>query len=204
MESNEQSKVTQLLSHIESLLYHIKAEVTKPNKIQKIWLERLTLCKNILEWSIRKYNIFFKGTPEVVKKGYIFYCELGFNIGSEQSSKRPVVVLQNDKGNSSSPTTIVAPISTHRGMTVLKEENGRYYIKYLDDKGNECSKKLDYYEIPIEIKPGFKKDVTGYINLAQIRTVSKKRLEKSHVAVINESTETKLKPAILRLLEMPE
>jgi mRNA interferase MazF len=202
MDNKEQSDIKLLLSEIAKLLEKIKSQITKPNKIEKIWLEHLVLGKKILEWSLKKYRIFFKGTPDVVKKGYIFFCELGFNIGSEQNHKRPVVVLQNDKGNSSSPTTIVAPITTHRGMTVLKEENGKYYIKYLDDQGNECYKKLDYYEIPIEIMPDYKKEITGYINLAQIRTISKKRLEKSHVAIVNERTFNKIKPALLQLFDM--
>ncbi|WP_051585847.1 type II toxin-antitoxin system PemK/MazF family toxin [Caldanaerobius polysaccharolyticus] len=119
MDNKEQPEITLLLSDIAKLLEKIKSQITKPNKIEKIWLEHLVLGKKILEWSLKKYRIFFKGTPDVVKKGYIFFCELGFNIGSEQNHKRPVIVLQNDKGNSSSPTTIVAPITTHRGMTVL-------------------------------------------------------------------------------------
>jgi len=39
------------------------------------------------------------------------------NIGSGQSEKRPCVILQNDKGNLSSPNTIVAPI-THTRSTL--------------------------------------------------------------------------------------
>lgn len=91
-------------------------QVSKPNKVENIWKEHLELGKLILEWTIRKYKISFKGEPQVVKKMYIFYCELGFHIGSEQKGKRPVVILQNDKGNSRSSTTIVAPITTHRGI----------------------------------------------------------------------------------------
>jgi mRNA-degrading endonuclease toxin of MazEF toxin-antitoxin module len=50
--------------------------------------------------------------------------------------------------------------------------------------------------------PDYKKEITGYINLAQIRTISKKRLEKSHVAIINERTFNKIKPALLQLFDM--
>jgi len=134
----------------------------------------LQLGKKIIEWSLKKYKIFYKGAPNIVKKGFIFYCELGFNIGSEQGDKRPVVILQNNKGNSSSTTTIVAPITTHRGMKVIGEENGKTTIKFIDNNGIEHAKKLDYYEIPVNIEPGYKREITGYINLAQIRTISKK------------------------------
>lgn len=176
-----------LIKEITDLADEYKKQVSKPNKVENIWKERLELGKSILEWTVRKYKISFKGEPQVVKKRYIFYCELGFNIGSEQKGKRPVVILQNDKGNSSSPTTIVAPITTHRSMKIIGQtSNGKIKIELVNDDGAKRQKVLDYYEIPIEIEPGYKKEIIGYINLAQIRTVSKKRLEKSHVAMITE------------------
>ena len=48
----------------------------------------------------------------MVTKGEIYYADLEPVIGSEQGGVRPVVILQNDKGNEFSPTTIVAPITT--------------------------------------------------------------------------------------------
>lgn len=48
----------------------------------------------------------------VIKRGDIFYAYLGPVIGSEQDGIRPVVILQNNKGNKYSPTVIVAPITT--------------------------------------------------------------------------------------------
>ncbi|MBP8617675.1 MAG: type II toxin-antitoxin system PemK/MazF family toxin [Candidatus Pacebacteria bacterium] len=110
-----------LIKDIADLTDKYKKLVSEPNKIASVWKERLKLGKNIIEWSIRKYKICFKGGPQVVKKKYIFYCELGFNIGSEQQGRRPVVILQNDKGNSKSPITIVAPISTHRGLKIIEQ-----------------------------------------------------------------------------------
>ncbi|MBE6864947.1 MAG: type II toxin-antitoxin system PemK/MazF family toxin [Ruminococcus flavefaciens] len=46
-----------------------------------------------------------------IRRGDIFVTDLesvGENVGSEQSSKRPAVIIQNDTGNEYSPTTIVA------------------------------------------------------------------------------------------------
>jgi mRNA interferase MazF len=50
----------------------------------------------------------------IVKKGEIYYANLSGTIGSEQSGKRPVIIIQNDIGNKYSPTTIVAAITTHK------------------------------------------------------------------------------------------
>lgn len=44
-------------------------------------------------------------------RGELYYADLGRGIGSEQEGCRPVVILQNDVGNTYSPTTIIAPIS---------------------------------------------------------------------------------------------
>ena len=47
-----------------------------------------------------------------IKWGQIYYCNLNSNLGSEQNGIRPVMVLQTNKLNNKSNTTIVAAIST--------------------------------------------------------------------------------------------
>lgn len=47
-----------------------------------------------------------------LKRGEIFFAELNPVQGSEQGGIRPVLVVQNDVGNSYSPTTIVLPITS--------------------------------------------------------------------------------------------
>ena len=54
-------------------------------------------------------------SSKVPERGDVFYADLSGieqTIGSEQTGRRPVVVLQNDVGNKHSPTTIVAIITT--------------------------------------------------------------------------------------------
>ena len=46
-----------------------------------------------------------------VKRGEIYYANLCPIVGSEQGGIRPVVILQNNKGNLHSRTTIVAAIT---------------------------------------------------------------------------------------------
>ncbi|MBE6113757.1 MAG: type II toxin-antitoxin system PemK/MazF family toxin [Erysipelotrichaceae bacterium] len=48
----------------------------------------------------------------VVHRGDIYYADLSPVMGSEQGGIRPVVVVQNEKGNRFSKTVIIAPIST--------------------------------------------------------------------------------------------
>ncbi len=47
-----------------------------------------------------------------VKRGDIVLCDLGSKTGSVQKGLRPVLVLQHNQYNESSPTTIIAPISS--------------------------------------------------------------------------------------------
>lgn len=47
-----------------------------------------------------------------VKWGDICYVDFGENEGSEQNGIRPAIIIQNDKGNTYSPTTIVASITS--------------------------------------------------------------------------------------------
>ena len=48
----------------------------------------------------------------MIHRGEIYYAGLSPVVGSEQGGYRPVVVLQNNKGNRYSTTIIVAPISS--------------------------------------------------------------------------------------------
>ncbi|MGN0498388.1 MAG: type II toxin-antitoxin system PemK/MazF family toxin [Acutalibacteraceae bacterium] len=49
-----------------------------------------------------------------VKRGEIYFADLSPVVGSEQMGTRPVLILQNDKGNKHSPTTIVAAITSRK------------------------------------------------------------------------------------------
>jgi len=66
----------------------------------------------------------------------VFWVDLNPVKGSEQAGRRPVVVIQNDVGNETAPTVIVAPLTTKsltkhypinvhlpRGVAGLKEHS---------------------------------------------------------------------------------
>jgi mRNA-degrading endonuclease toxin of MazEF toxin-antitoxin module/prophage antirepressor-like protein len=83
-----------------------------------------------------------------IRRGDIFFADLGQGVGSEQMGKRPVVVLQNDIGNKFSSTVIIAAITS----------NGKDFVTHLI-VGPECGLKMD-----------------SAIELEQIRTIDKRRL----------------------------
>ena len=52
-----------------------------------------------------------------VKRGEIYYADLSPVVGSEQGGVRPVLIVQNDTGNS--PTVIAAAITSQMGKAKL-------------------------------------------------------------------------------------
>ena len=67
----------------------------------------------------------------MIQRGQIYYANLGRTRGSEQGGIRPVVIVQNDIGNTFSTTTIVCPITsqyktnlpTHVGIKNLHKDS---------------------------------------------------------------------------------
>lgn len=49
-----------------------------------------------------------RGDVNTIKRGDLYFVDLPTGVGSEQSGKRPVVIIQNNIGNKYSPTVIVA------------------------------------------------------------------------------------------------
>ena len=47
-----------------------------------------------------------------MRRGDVYYADLSGSTGSEQGGVRPVVIVQNDKGNKHSNTVIIAPVSS--------------------------------------------------------------------------------------------
>jgi len=85
-----------------------------------------------------------------VRRGEIFWFDFGTPMGSVQGGKRLALVIQNDSGNFSSPTTIIAAITS-------KEKNS--YPFHVQITAQESGLKLD-----------------GTVLLEQILTVNKNRL----------------------------
>ncbi len=68
--------------------------------------------------------------PNEIRRGEIYWVNWDPGRGSEQTGKRPALIIQNDIGNKHSPTTIVAACSTAQKkpypfiVPVTKKESG--------------------------------------------------------------------------------
>ena len=66
-------------------------------------------------------------------RGNVFIADLNPTIGSEQSGRRPVVILSNDLNNKYSPTILIAPftkIIKKRNLPTHIYVKKTYYLKY--------------------------------------------------------------------------
>ena len=55
----------------------------------------------------------------VIRRGDMFYADLSPVVGSEQGGVRPVIIIQNDRGNKYSPTVIAAAITSQTNKNRL-------------------------------------------------------------------------------------
>ena len=105
-----------------------------------------------------------------MKRGEIYYANLGHNIGSEQSGTRPVIILQNDMGNRHAPTTIIAPLTTKN----TKHKIPTHY--WLDTKFANCPR-------------------DSMVLLEQVKVIDKSRLGK-YIGRVSEADQKQIDKAL--------
>ena len=74
------------------------------------------------EWTKEKVNLRYNGKlPKFpIYNNFIYWCNLGINIGSEQNKLRPVLILKTSKN---SPICTILPLTTKR-----LQDNFWFYI----------------------------------------------------------------------------
>ena len=120
----------------------------------------LVKSQKISRWNAQKlyYNIGKKSQRKwTVKRGEVYFADLGENIGSEENKIRPVVVLQSNAYNFHSPVFTVAIISSST-LTIPDIQipiTGKY--PFVDENGTT-------------------KNLCGAIDPGQIKTIGKERI----------------------------
>lgn len=89
---------------------------------------------------------------KIINRGDMYYADLDPIIGSEQGGVRPVLVIQNNRGNRYSPTVIVAAMSAR----IAGKANLPTHYK-------------------VRVYAGLQEE--SLVLLEQIRTIDKKRLK---------------------------
>lgn len=85
--------------------------IVKCREISSWILKQINFDKNSNNNHITKMKDSRKMHPVRPKRGEIFMADMGCNVGFEFKDYHPVLILQNDRGNIYSDTTVVLPIT---------------------------------------------------------------------------------------------
>ena len=105
-----------------------------------------------------------------IKRGDMYYANLAFGVGSEQSGFRPILIIQNNTGNKHSRTVIAALITSR----------------------TESKTKMPTH-CPIKAQQGLGHD--SLVLLEQIRTIDKARL-KEFIGTLDADAMSKIDKAL--------
>ncbi|PLS19604.1 hypothetical protein CVD28_04085 [Bacillus sp. M6-12] len=136
--------------------------------------------KNIISWAGEMMDLTIKErmVKEIYpRKGEIWTCNMGENVGCELNKIRPVLIVSNDKGNRNSPIVTVDPISNGEEMLPT-------HVKLHVDS-------FAYTE----------KSITGTVKSEQMKALSKARLGRK-IGEVTPETMVKVELSILISLGM--
>lgn len=110
----------------------------------------------------------------IPNRGDMYVANLGQGIGSEQANERPVVIVQNNKGNHYADTTIIVPITSKMKTRIPSHVIIHYGI-------------LTRYQ--------------GCVLTEQIRTISVNRLKK-YIGRLNDKDIRRIEKALMISLDL--
>ena len=104
-------------------------------------------------------------------RGEIYLVDLNGRVGSEQGGSRPAVIVQNDVGNTHSPTTIICPLtSKNKNMAAT-------HVSLLpEDAGVKQESIVLCEQICVVDKARIKKKLGRITNMKKIEDINEKIL----------------------------
>src|SRR5690349_13048554 len=105
-----------------------------------------------------------------MKRGEIYFAHLDPTMGSEINKKRPVVIISNDANNRAAETLTVLPITSN-------------------------VEKIYPFEVGLEVNES-NLPKKSKVQCQQIRTLSKKRFDRSLIAKLSEANIVKIEKAL--------
>lgn len=164
IEENKQEIQNSLNEYVKAI--NTKLQSNEDIKSVKKRVYNIKKLNNYVSWvteQIKMNDNALKDIRVIPRRGEIWTCELGQNVGSEENKIRPVIIIQNDTGNKNAPTTIIAPIS---------------------NRPKKIAVHIELRESDYKLESGEKSHITGTVLAEQIKVVSKVRLGR-HIATLN-------------------
>ena len=104
-------------------------------------------------------------------RGEIYLVDLSNHVGSEQSGIRPALIVQNERGNTHSPTTIICPLTSRQ-----KTELDTHVLLTPEDCGILKESTVLCEQVRVVDKVRVKKKVGEVINRKKIEDINRKLL----------------------------
>ncbi|MFW6024872.1 MAG: type II toxin-antitoxin system PemK/MazF family toxin [Candidatus Woesearchaeota archaeon] len=104
-----------------------------------------------------EFKVNFRDINTTYRQGDIIYVDLRPVIGCEENGIRPCVIIQNNAGNTFSPTLIIAPISKNLSKKAKKKKMPTHY--FIED----------YKKLGLKFE--------SYILFEQIKAIDKSRVQ---------------------------
>lgn len=137
---------------------------------------------NIASWTKDKVNYnrvskFNTNKHRQVLHGQIWFCDLGYNIGTEKNKMRPVLVMSNNKINNSEKVVVVC-ITDAKGKVNARclPIQDSWFLLYSDTEDEE-KQVIPGRTIPASMHTYEFLDKDSMIQCEEIRAVSKARLD---------------------------
>ncbi|MFR8170486.1 MAG: type II toxin-antitoxin system PemK/MazF family toxin [Marvinbryantia sp.] len=137
---------------------------------------------NIAGWVKDKINYnriskFNSNKRRQVLYGQIWYCDLGYNIGTEKNKMRPVLVMSNNRINNSEKVVVVC-ITDAKGKTNANNlpAQDSWFLLYSDTEDDDkmiCPGR----QVPASMHTYAFLDKDSMVQCEEIRAVSKSRLD---------------------------
>lgn len=154
----------------------------KKERIQSWVLDKERLSTNFIN---ETENVRIKK----IIKGGVYFCQIGENIGEEQCSNRPVLVISKDFYNQHSSQVTVVPLSTTVKMRNKKVKG--FWKRQLATRTHYLLKKHDFNFL----------DKDSVAKCEQIRSVSKVRLTRK-IGEIDPITFERVQKRVKDLLDL--
>lgn len=143
---------------------------------------------NLGTWVSKKFNYQKKSKNLSVKRlqvnvGEVWFCDLGVNIGTEKNKVRPVLVVSNNRINSSEKVVIIS-ITDTQGKLNQRDlpAQDSWYLLYSNTTDNLKKLKPNRVVPNNNIIYSFL-DKDSVVQCEEIRVVSKARLDSSRGAI---------------------
>ena len=102
-------------------------------------------------------------------RGEIYLVDLSSQVGSEQSGIRPALIVQNEQGNSHSPTTIICPLTSQE-----KSHIGTHVALTPSDAGILKNSTVLCEQIRVIDKSRIKRKLGEVVNQEKIEDINRK------------------------------